>query len=166
MKKAFSYKAFSYSDRVLFAWLILTLGLLGLLSGVQAGCVGPDPMSGVRADLISRAKGGGQVTELWADWDDIDAALGVGLERSELATMLTTTSDERRTWELLSMPGGSGMLTAERLLEKGRDAKGSERIRLTARVSGSQGDVFARRLLAGMRARLLQLAGVSYAPVK
>lgn len=159
-------KAFLYSDRVLFAWLILSLGLLGLLSGVQAGCVGPDPMSGVRADLISPAKDGGQMTELWADWDDIDAALSVGLERSELTTMLTTTSDERRTWELLSMPGGSGMLTAERLLEKGRDAKGSERIRLTARVSGSQGDVFARRLLAGMRARLLQLAGVSYAPVK
>jgi hypothetical protein len=80
--------------------------------------------------------------------------------------MLTTTSDERRTWELLSMPGGAGMLTAERLLEKGRDAKGSERIRLTASVSGSQGDEFARRVLAGMRARLLQLAGVSYAPVK
>lgn len=161
MKPQYSYSVW-YAP--LFSALFAPIAIA--LAGLGAGCTAPDPTSGVRPALLTTTPDGQTTTTLWADWDDVDAALDVGLERSELATTLTTTSDDTRTWELLAVSGTTGHLTIQRLLIDGRDARGCEHLRLTATVNSARGPDFAARLLSGTRARLDQLAGVPFAPVR
>jgi hypothetical protein len=107
----------------------------------------------------------GQV-RLWADWDDLDAALDVALERAELATLGTTRSDGERTWELTTIAGQPGQLTAQRDPLAPRDARGCEQLTLCATVHSPRGVEQAGRLLQAMAARLADLAGVESAPVR
>lgn len=129
--------------------------------------------AGSEADgLTERASDAGAelVATVAADWDDVEAALMVGLERAEATTLTTTSSDDKRTWELYTITGqggnASGLLTVSRDVNAGRDSRGCEMITVAARLEGPRGREQATRLVRGVRDRLSQLAGVAWAPVK
>lgn len=115
---------------------------------------------------VQAAAGGTATITLWADWDDLNAAIGVGLTPAELAPTDTTSADDRRTWSLLSIDNHTGELVATRDPTAVRDSRGCERLTLSAHVDGPNGERRAGLLLTGMAGRLKQLAGVEWAPRK
>lgn len=161
----------NHSKRAKLAvWVICAacgaLGACGAPPGRAVG--GPDQWA--REGLgVAPADGLGGVevrATVAADWDDLDAALDIGLERSEMATLTTTRGDDRRGWELTSLTDERGELVATRVPGAARDKRGCEMITIIATVNGPRSQERAIRLVRGMRARLEQLAGVGFAPVK
>lgn len=110
------------------------------------------------------APSGESTATLWADWDDLNASIGVGLTPAELAFTHTTSADDRRTWSLLAIDNHTGELVVTRDPLAKRDSRGCELLTLTAHVDGPKGRERAGLLLSGMAARLKQLAGVDWAP--
>ncbi|MGH7132087.1 MAG: hypothetical protein ACREJO_09100 [Phycisphaerales bacterium] len=101
-----------------------------------------------------------------ADWDDLEAALPVGLTDSECAKIdeLPGETANRRAWRVLSIAEEYGTVTATRVGPAKPDGKGACTIRLEAQI-GRNGDPDREaRLVAGMERRLRQLAGVDWAP--
>lgn len=103
---------------------------------------------------------------LWADWDDLDASIGTGLTPAEAAPLETTSSDDRRTWSLITIDNQTGELVVTRDTAAARDNRGCERLTLKATITGAKGKQRAGLLVSGMAERLRQLAGVDWAPRK
>lgn len=151
----------------------VSAGLLALIA-LCSGCGGTrSSVTGAGLDdLTERAAEGGVelVATVAGDWDDVDAALMVGLERAEVTTLTTTSTDDKRTWELYAITGqggrADGLLTITRDVNAGRDSRGCEMITIAARLEGPRGREQATRLVRGVRDRLSQLAGVAWAPVR
>jgi len=127
------------------------------------GCGGGPPA--IASDVISAPNGTASAT-VWGDWDDLDASIGSGMAWAEVTVLETTSSDDRRTWTLLTIENHSGLVTASRDPLAARDARGCERITLTAAVDADHGTERAARVVSGATERLKQLAGVAWAPRK
>ncbi|MBL8990728.1 MAG: hypothetical protein JNJ48_04010 [Phycisphaerae bacterium] len=105
-----------------------------------------------------------------ADWDDIDAALDVGLLAGECAVV----SDDRPrrgvvahavTFTLRTIQGEPGTVTFRRQAEGPADPRGPEPITGEAVLGRYRDADRERRLLAAVARRLEALAGVDWAPI-
>lgn len=93
------------------------------------------------------------------DWDDIDAAVEVGMSEAEVARVDASTSSDglTRTYELRTITDEPAWLVARRE-EDGR-------VGLGARVGRFGDPEREARLIRGVAARLKALYGVDWAPV-
>lgn len=104
--------------------------------------------------------------QVTADWNDIDAALDVGLVRGQSAIVQTTRQPRHVTFTLTSITGRHGQITFARQSDAAGPQAPSEPIVIQALIEGSQGPTLAQRLLEATAARLNQLAGVATAPTQ
>lgn len=146
-------------------WLgfMAAAGLSGfLLSGCASQAKAPPPRGGEghtpsAAQPISMA--------LLGDWNDIDAALAVGLERGQSAVIATERSSRVVRFNLEAITGRSGVITFTRQSDASGRGAPSEMIEISAQIEGAQGPTLARRLVDATAARLSQLQGVLTAPI-
>lgn len=143
---------------LLYVWY---LGIAGGLMGFP-GCGPVLPP----ADPALVAEGSPVHLQVVADWDDLDAALPVGLTDAECAKIeeLPGGTADRRAWKVLSIAEEYGTVTAMRVGPAKPDGKGSCTIRLEARIGRNGNPDREARLVQGMERRLNQLAGVDWAP--
>lgn len=121
-----------------------------------------------RSKLAEPASEAAEFVSFWSgkgDWDDIDASLGIGLERSELAVLEEQSSPTKRTFELISITGTKGRLIAAQSPD-GKDTLISIEVRMTRSARGSLEQQQARILAKEMGRRLADLQGVRIAPVR
>ena len=140
-----------------FGGIVFALGLCLDSTGCSSGQPSVSPDVAIAAD-------GKASTTLWADWDDVDASIGVGLTPAESAPLNTTSADDRRTWSLITIDNHTGEVVVTRDPSAARDERGCERLTLTAQIGGDQGKTRAGLLITGFAGRLKQLAGVEWAP--
>lgn len=132
---------------------------------VGIGCASVAGGGGREETPTLRAEADG-VTEVWGDWEDIDAAMFVGLYEGELDVLTSTRGDDRRGFELVSITGRRGELSFRRDVMGKRDSRGCELISIAARVDGPIGADQAVRLKRGLVTRLKELAGMAWAERK
>lgn len=105
-----------------------------------------------------------------ADWDDVDAALDVGLLDAECA-IVSDTRPRRGvryhtvTYTLRTIQGEPGTVTFSRSAEGPADPRGPEPITAQASIGRYRDADRERRLLASVARRLEALAGVDWAPI-
>jgi len=141
------------------AYLLMLFALGICLDSTGCGTA----QSSISPDVVV-APDGKSTLALWADWDDVDASVGSGMTPAEAATLNTTSADDRRTWSLLTIDNHTGELVVTREPGAPRDARGCERLTLSAQIDGTQGKTRAGLMVSGIAKRLTQLAGVEWAP--
>lgn len=117
-----------------------------------------------------RDQGGATVGTARADWDDIDAALDVGLYVGECAVL----SDDRPrhgvqcssiTYQLTTVGGEPGSVTISRTVSDRPDPRGPETIEIRASIGRYRDRDREQRLIEATIRRLEALAGVDWAPI-
>jgi hypothetical protein len=154
---------------------VVLAGLAGLLL-LTAGCTsttrptGNDPSQPQRVPAVSIQDTGllgFQTQRITADWDDVDAALDVGLTRGQSAIVSSTRTAKNARFDLVTITGREGWIEFARQSEAAPAAGlAPETITITAHIQGQQGPVLAERLLEATAKRLRQLAGVATAPIE
>lgn len=131
----------------------------GVSGAVLPGCSGPNRGPARFSD--------GSVVVALGDWNDVDAAVDVGVGKGECAvTGQTDDADGRaRTYEVVTVTGESGWVRAS-ADQDAADVMGPEPIELRAQLGLFGDQARERRLLAGVKRRLQQLAGVETAPIR
>jgi hypothetical protein len=111
---------------------------------------------------MEREGSAGTAATVVGDWDDVEAAAAIGTGEAEVS-ILTTERDEREIrFSLRTVGGEGGELVAAR--EEGASVGGSERIRLSARITTFGDRAAEAHLIDRVAARLRRLAGVEWAP--
>jgi hypothetical protein len=102
------------------------------------------------------------------DWDDVDAAVAVGVSRGEAATLSSIQGEGRREYRLLSIDDEPGVLIAQLVVgEQNRaGAAAGVQIDLTCRIGRYQDEARERIILEQTQQRLKNLAGVDYRPIR
>lgn len=140
--------------------LLVSVFALGFCLDAGGCAGGPPPIS---KDVVEAPDGAASMT-VWGDWDDLNASIGSGFTVAESAVLDTTSSDDRRTWSVITIDNYAGLVTATRDTTAARDDRGCERITVTAKLDGDKGNSRAAMIVSGAAARLKQLAGVEWAP--
>lgn len=136
--------------------------LCGCLVGIApaGGCAAGRSIEPVKT---SGAPGGGRETVVTGDWNDVYAAAAVGVPQTEGAITGRSFEDGREVIRLITIKDRPGTLVAERL---GARSDHPQPIRLEVRV-GYFGDPETEdRILSAVAARLRDLAGVTWAPIR
>lgn len=102
---------------------------------------------------------------LTADWDDLEAALAVGLPAAEVSPLGPPVhTADRLDLDIRAVTGERGRFTATRLDPPSADADPVS-MRLTCRIGPLGDPQRERRLLRAVADRLTQLKGVDWAPL-
>jgi hypothetical protein len=144
------------------------IGLCGGFAGFFAGCSGP-------AWATHGAHSSGTTLQAVGDWNDIDAAVEVAVKKAELAVVeARDATDERGRAQRVFTLVGLGNEPAELIVtakggagDKSSLAQaGPVAMQLSASV-GRFGDAAREKTLVNaLRARLGQLSGVDFAPLR
>lgn len=138
----------------LCSYCIWVIGLSVVLSGI--GCASQSgPELTFRPDAARQ--------ELEGDWDDIDAAVLAGTNRTEwVVSRWWWSDDSTRNYDLRNAHGTSGSVR----IRRASDGGGAAALELTASI-GPFGDAAAEReLIAAIDRRLQQLRGVDAAEIR
>lgn len=102
------------------------------------------------------------------DWDDIDAAVRVGVDRNEWAIVRRVRINQWSVgWEVMNVRGEPGWLLIERNHGRPEGAEGARpEIEITARLGRFGLPEQERGLADAIRTRLRQLRGVEAAPIR
>lgn len=122
---------------------------------LYTGCAAPEEHSAATLGSGSRVESSG-------DWNDIDAAVLVGVSRVEMAIVeIVEESPNRRLFRLTTAREEPARLTVT------REQTSAEAVRVTLEaVVGRFGDEARERgLMAAVGERLMALKGVDYAPI-
>jgi len=142
---------------------LLRIVLAVLLGGAIGGCIAGTPRDAHPATLTPKPPAAATLT---ADWNDLGAAVAVGLRNTGLQVVASQTPDARtRGWSLRNRRGEPGSITATR--QTLGDARGDDaQIRLEVQVGRFGRPAEADAALRGIVRRLEQLRGVETAPVR
>ena len=139
--------------------LALTAAAIGLGVGAAGGCAFPRP--GVGAHGVAA-----NPLEVLADWDDLNAAMAVAAERTEMAVVRASdpTGDGlTRRFELRTVAAE----TVEVIVTRSEaDTDQPQAIVVRAKVGRFGDPEREAALLGALRRRLEQLRGVDFSPVR
>jgi len=136
---------------------------LACLLGVAAVCCAGCASDSDGAKFVGPNLGSPQTAKITADWDDVDAAVEVGVPRAEMAVEFSDTpAPDERVFYLRTITAETAKLTIRRTT----DATEPAEIALEARAGMFGNPAQEKKLLAAVCARLEDLKGVAYAPVR
>lgn len=124
-------------------WVFIALCSLGAVTG----CAAVATESGPSAQVVA------------GDWDDLDAAVDVGLEAAEVAVLRREVSDTQGRWELVSIRDQLGELVIRRAGEP-------DKLTVEATIDQPRDPEREGRLVSAVCRRLRQLYGQGAAPLR
>lgn len=140
-----------------------------LAAVLGASMLGPAILGGCASGDGTVLFGSGERAVAIGDWDDLDDAVSVGARKCEMALLSAREEgDDVRIYELLTAGDEPARAVLRRVAALDRSALGTdaEGIQIEAFV-GRFGDADRERgLVSAIRARLGDLAGVDFAPVR
>ncbi len=133
--------------------------VLNLAAWLAPGC-GSTPTEGAR--FVGPNFGSPRTASIVADWNDVDAAVEVGVPNAEMAVLLDETpSLDERVFYVKTITDERGSLRVWRTSHEP-----TTEIKMEARVGLFGEPEKEAKVLAAVCARLLELKGVEWAPVE